>query len=82
MAPEASVLRSIRSSDIDTRLYKPYKLIISDDGHIFIGDGDVLAHETDRVFSFGGQPEGEYLCDSMGLDKKVVVEYFNNIGNG
>lgn len=30
----------------------------------------------------GGQPEGEYLCDSMGLDRNVIVEYFNKIGNG
>lgn len=79
MPPEtsASRSRSFYSADI-----KPYKLIISDDGHIFIGDGDVLVHETDRVFSFGGQPEGEYLCDSMGLDRNVIVEYFNKIGNG
>lgn len=82
MAPEASVLRSIRSSDIDTRLYKPYKLIVFDDGRTFVGNGDVLAHDTDKVLSFGGQPEGEYLCDSMGLDKNVIVEYFNKIGNG
>lgn len=82
MAPEASVLRSIRSSDIDTRLYKPYKLIVFDDGRTFVGDGDVLAHDTDKVLSFGGQPEGEYLCDSMGLDRNVIVEYFNKIGNG
>lgn len=82
MAPEASVLRSIRSSDIDTRLYKPYKLIVFDDGRIFVGNGDVLAHDTDKVLSFGGQPEGEYLCDSMGLDRNVIVEYFNKIGNG
>lgn len=82
MAPEASVLRSIRSSDIDTRSYKPYKLIVFDDGRIFVGNGDVLAHDTDKVLSFGGQPEGEYLCDSMGLDRNVIVEYFNKIGNG
>lgn len=82
MAPEASVLRSIRSSDIDTRLYKPYKLIVFDDGRTFVGNGDVLAHDTDKVLSFGGQPEGEYLCDSMGLDRNVIVEYFNKIGNG
>lgn len=82
MAPEASVLRSIRSSDIDTRSYKPYKLIVFDDGRTFVGDGDVLAHDTDKVLSFGGQPEGEYLCDSMGLDRNVIVEYFNKIGNG
>lgn len=82
MAPEASVLRSIRSSDIDTRSYKPYKLIVFDDGRTFVGNGDVLAHDTDKVLSFGGQPEGEYLCDSMGLDKNVIVEYFNKIGNG
>lgn len=82
MAPEASVLRSIRSSDIDTRSYKPYKLIVLDDGCTFVGNGDVLAHDTDKVLSFGGQPEGEYLCDSMGLDRNVIVEYFNKIGNG
>lgn len=82
IAPEASVLRSIRSSDIDTRLYKPYKLIVFDDGRTFVGNGDVLAHDTDKVLSFGGQPEGEYLCDSMGLDRNVIVEYFNKIGNG
>lgn len=82
MAPEASVLRSIRSSDIDMRLYKPYKLIVFDDGRTFVGNGDVLAHDTDKVLSFGGQPEGEYLCDSMGLDRNVIVEYFNKIGNG
>lgn len=82
MAPEASVLRSTRSSDIDTRLYKPYKLIVFDDGRTFVGNGDVLAHDTDKVLSFGGQPEGEYLCDSMGLDRNVIVEYFNKIGNG
>lgn len=82
MAPEASVLRSIRSSNIDTRLYKPYKLIVFDDGRTFVGNGDVLAHDTDKVLSFGGQPEGEYLCDSMGLDRNVIVEYFNKIGNG
>lgn len=82
MAPEASVLRSIRSSDIDTRLYKPYKLIVFDDGRTFVGNGDVLAHDTDKVLSFGGQPEGEFLCDSMGLDRNVIVEYFNKIGNG
>ena len=82
MAPEASVLRSIRSSDIDTRSYKPYKLIVFDDGRTFVGNGDVLAHDTDKVLSFGGQPEGEYLCDSMGLDRNVIVEYFNKIGNG
>lgn len=29
-----------------------------------------------------GIPEGEYLCDSMGLDRNVIVEYFNKIGNG
>lgn len=81
MAPEASVLRSIRSSDIDTRSYKPYKLIVFDDGRTFVGNGDVLAHDTDKVLSFGGQPEGEYLCDSMGLDRNVIVEYFNKIGN-
>lgn len=28
------------------------------------------------------QPEGEFLCDSMGLDRNVIVEYFNKIGNG
>ena len=82
MAPEASVLRLIRSSDIDTRSYKPYKLIVFDDGRTFVGNGDVLAHDTDKVLSFGGQPEGEYLCDSMGLDRNVIVEYFNKIGNG
>lgn len=82
MAPEASVLRSIRSSDIDMRSYKPYKLIVFDDGRTFVGNGDVLAHDTDKVLSFGGQPEGEYLCDSMGLDRNVIVEYFNKIGNG
>lgn len=82
MAPEASVLRSIRSSDIDTKSYKPYKLIVFDDGRTFVGNGDVLAHDTDKVLSFGGQPEGEYLCDSMGLDRNVIVEYFNKIGNG
>lgn len=82
MAPEASVLRSIRSSDIDTRSYKPYKLIVFDDGRTFVGNGDVLAHDTDKVLSFGGQPEGEFLCDSMGLDRNVIVEYFNKIGNG
>lgn len=82
IAPEASVLRSIRSSDIDTRSYKPYKLIVFDDGRTFVGNGDVLAHDTDKVLSFGGQPEGEYLCDSMGLDRNVIVEYFNKIGNG
>lgn len=82
MAPEASVLRSIRSSDIDTRSYKPYKLIVFDDGRTFVGNGDVLAHDTDKVLSFGSQPEGEYLCDSMGLDRNVIVEYFNKIGNG
>ena len=82
IAPEASVLRSIRSSDIGTRSYKPYKLIVFDDGRTFVGDGDVLAHDTDKVLSFGGQPEGEYLCDSMGLDRNVIVEYFNKIGNG
>lgn len=82
MAPEASVLRSIRSSDIDTRSYKPYKLIVFDDGRTFVGNGDVLAHDTDKVLSFGGQPEGEYLCDSMGLDRNVIAEYFNKIGNG
>lgn len=82
MAPEASVLRSIRSSDIDTRSYKPYKLIVFDDGRTFVGNGDVLAHDTDKVLSFGDQPEGEYLCDSMGLDRNVIVEYFNKIGNG
>ena len=82
MAPEASVLRSIRSFDIDTRSYKPYKLIVFDDGRTFVGNGDVLAHDTDKVLSFGGQPEGEYLCDSMGLDRNVIVEYFNKIGNG
>lgn len=82
MAPEASVLRSIRSSDIDTRSYKPYKLIVFDDGRTFVGNGDVLAHDADKVLSFGGQPEGEYLCDSMGLDRNVIVEYFNKIGNG
>lgn len=82
IAPEASVLRSIRSSDIDTRSYKPYKLIVFDDGRTFVGNGDVLAHDTDNVLSFGGQPEGEYLCDSMGLDRNVIVEYFNKIGNG
>lgn len=82
MAPEASVLRSIRSSDIDTRSYKPYKLIVFDDGRTFVGNGDVLAHDTDKVLSFGGQPEGEYLCDSMGLDRNVIVEYFNKIGDG
>lgn len=82
MVPEASVLRSIRSSDIDTRSYKPYKLIVFDDGRTFVGNGDVLAHDTDKVLSFGGQPEGEYLCDSMGLDRNVIVEYFNKIGNG
>lgn len=81
MAPEASVLRSIRSSDIDTRSYKSYKLIVFDDGRTFVGNGDVLAHDTDKVLSFGGQPEGEYLCDSMGLDRNVIVEYFNKIGN-
>lgn len=82
MAPEASVLRSIRSFDIDTRSYKPYKLIVFDDGRTFVGNGDVLAHDTDKVLSFGDQPEGEYLCDSMGLDRNVIVEYFNKIGNG
>lgn len=82
MAPEASVLRLTRSSDIDTRSYKPYKLIVFDDGRTFVGNGDVLAHDTDKVLSFGGQPEGEYLCDSMGLDRNVIVEYFNKIGNG
>lgn len=82
MAPEASVLRSTRSSDIDTRSYKPYKLIVFDDGRTFVGNGDVLAHDTDKVLSFGDQPEGEYLCDSMGLDRNVIVEYFNKIGNG
>lgn len=82
MAPEASVLRSIRSFDIDTRSHKPYKLIVFDDGRTFVGNGDVLAHDTDKVLSFGGQPEGEYLCDSMGLDRNVIVEYFNKIGNG
>lgn len=82
MAPEASVLRSIRSSDIDTRSYKPYKLIVFDDGRTFVGNGDVLAHDTDKILSFGDQPEGEYLCDSMGLDRNVIVEYFNKIGNG
>ena len=46
------------------------------------GNGDVLAHDTGKVLSFGGQPEGEYLCDSMGLDRNVIVEYFNKIGNG
>lgn len=82
MAPEASVLRSTRSSDIDTRSYKPYKLIVFDDGRTFVGNGDVLAHDMDKVLSFGGQPEGEFLCDSMGLDRNVIVEYFNKIGNG
>lgn len=24
----------------------------------------------------------EYLSDTMGLDKNVIVEYFNKIGNG
>lgn len=79
MPPEtsASRSRSFYSADI-----KPYKLIISDDGHIFIGEGDILAYNTDKILSFGGQPEGEYLCDSMGLDRNVIVEYFNNIVNG
>ena len=79
MPPEtsASRSRSFYSADI-----KPYKLIISDDGHIFIGEGDILAYNTDKILSFGGQPEGEYLCDSMGLDRNVIVEYFNRIGNG
>ena len=82
MAPETSVLTSRSSYSIDVNSYKPYKLIVSDDGHIFIGEGDILAYDTDKILSFGGQPEGEYLCDSMRLDKNVIVEYFNRIGNG
>lgn len=82
MAPETSVLTSRSSYSIDVKSYKPYKLIVSDDGHIFIGEGDILAYDTDKILSFGGQPEGEYLCDSMRLDKNVIVEYFNRIGNG
>lgn len=79
MAPESSTSRSRSLNRIDV---KPYKLIVSVDGDVFVGDGDCLTQDTDKVFPFGGQPEGEYLCDTMGLDKKVVVEYFNNIGNG
>ena len=79
MAPESSKSRSISSSGMDI---KPYKLIVSVDGNVFVGGGDCLAQDTDKVFSFGGQHEGEYLCDSIGIDKNVIVEYFNRIGNG
>lgn len=82
MPPETSVSTSRSSYSIDVKSYKPYKFIVSDDGHIFIGEGDILAYDTDKILSFGGQPEGEYLCDSMGLDRNVIVEYFNRIGNG
>lgn len=75
--PSASRSRSLNRVDV-----KPYRLIVSVDGDVFVGDGDCLAQDTDNVFQFGGQPEGEYLCDSMGLDKNVIVEYFNKIGNG
>lgn len=79
MAPEPSASRSRSLNRVDV---KPYRLIVSVDGDVFVGDGDCLAQDTDNVFQFGGQPEGEYLCDSMGLDKNVIVEYFNKIGNG
>lgn len=79
MAPESSKSRSMSSSGMDI---KPYKLIVSVDGNVFVGGGDCLAQDTDKVFSFGGQHEGEYLCDSIGIDKNVIVEYFNRIGNG
>ena len=75
--PSASRSRSLNRVDV-----KPYRLIVSVDGDVFVGDGDCLAQDTDNVFQFGGQPEGEYLCDSMGLDRNVIVEYFNKIGNG
>lgn len=79
MAPESSISRSRSLNRVNT---KPYKLIVSVDGDVFMGDGDCLVHDTDNVFPFGGQPEGEHLCDTMGLDKNVIVEYFNNIVNG
>jgi len=75
--PSASRSRSLNRVDV-----KPHRLIVSVDGDVFVGDGDCLAQDTDNVFQFGGQPEGEYLCDSMGLDRNVIVEYFNKIGNG
>lgn len=75
--PSASRSRSLNRVDV-----KPYRLIVSIDGDVFVGDGDCLAQDTDNVFQFGGQPEGEYLSDTMGLDKNVIVEYFNKIGNG
>lgn len=75
--PSASRSRSLNRVDV-----KPYRLIVSVDGDVFVGDGDCLAQDTDNVFQFGGQPEGEYLSDTMGLDKNVIVEYFNKIGNG
>ena len=74
--PSASRSRSLNRVDV-----KPYRLIVSIDGDVFVGDGDCLAQDTDNVFQFGGQPEGEYLSDTMGLDKNVIVEYFNKIGN-
>lgn len=75
--PSASRSRSLNRVDV-----KPYRLIVSVDGDVFVGDGDCLVQDTDNVFQFGGQPEGEYLSDTMGLDKNVIVEYFNKIGNG
>lgn len=75
--PSASRSRSLNRVDV-----KPYRLIVSVDGDVFVGEGDCLAQDTDNVFQFGGQPEGEYLSDTMGLDKNVIVEYFNKIGNG
>lgn len=60
----------------------PYRLVVSDEGDVFVGGGDCLVWDTDRVFPFGGQPEGEELCDSMGLDKDIIVGYFNRINNG
>ena len=71
-----------RSRSLNRVGVKPYKLIVSVDGDVFVGDGDCLVQDTDNVFPFGGQPEGEHLCDTMGLDKNVIVEYFNKIDNG
>lgn len=79
MAPESSMSRSRSLNRVGV---KPYKLIVSVDGDVFVGDGDCLVQDTDNVFPFGGQPEGEHLCDTMGLDKNVIVEYFNKIDNG
>lgn len=79
MAPESSMSRSRSLNRVGV---KPYKLIVSVDGDVFVGDGDCLVQDTDNVFLFGGQPEGEHLCDTMGLDKNVIVEYFNKIDNG